>query len=458
MSYGGSITIVGLGPGNLDLRTIGTQRALDAADAIVLRTRVHPGLDDMRYDPRVTDCDDLYRGSANFDDLYPAIAQRVIDLAAAGKKVVFAVPGHPRVAERSVALVLELAAERSVPAHNLDAVSFIDTVISAVSLDPVASGLAIFDAEQLAETLDAAPFSAGQIAVDPTKPLLVAQLYKTDLAEAVKLALGRIYPDDHAVVIVRGAGMASSDATHQIALHELDRQRPDHLTSLYVPPLADLDAARSAATLARITARLRAPGGCPWDREQSHRSLRNAVIEEAYEVVDAIDQGDADALHEELGDLLLLVAMHAQIAEEAGDFSIEDVYEAINRKLVRRHPHVFAADSADTPGAVVATWERVKAEERASKTKPAPTSKFDRLPRAMPAVQKAIELFAPTAEFGLPREPDAGDAALDAILALIEAGIDPEQAINAAIAQRYERRNDPSRAATTADGSRRKSA
>lgn len=451
------ITIVGLGPGDPDLRTIGTQRALDDAEAIVLRTRVHPGLDDLLGDPRVSECDDLYRSKNDFGALYAAIARRVVDTAAPGKPVVYAVPGHPRVAERSVRLILELAHERGIPVRILDAVSFIDTVISVVGIDPAADGLTIVDAEQLAEALDAAPFGAGQLPFDATRSLLVAQLYSQDLAEAVKLALGRLYPEEHQVVIIRKAGNVLPEV-QQVALHELDRVRTDHLTSLYVPALGSLEAVRSSSTLARITAQLRAPGGCPWDREQNHRTLRNSVLEEAYEVVDAIDQGDADALHEELGDLLLLVSMHAQIAEEAGDFSIEDIYEAINRKLIRRHPHVFASDSAATPGAVVATWERVKAEERARKPKPAASTRFDRLPRAMPAVQKAIELFAPTATLDTERDASAGDAALDAILALVEAGIDPEQALNSAIAQRYEHRAAPTNRESTANGSRRESA
>lgn len=456
MSDGGGITIVGLGPGDPDLRTIGTQCTLDNASVIVLRTRVHPGLDDLRDDPRVRDCDDLYRASQNFSLLYRDIARRVVDLAES-QPVVFAVPGHPGFAERSVRLVRELARERGIPARTLDAVSFIDTVVSAAGIDPVAEGLTIVDAEQLAEMLDAVPFSAGQLALDPTRSLLVAQVYNQELANAVKLALGRLYPDDHPVVIIREAGVAGRDS-RELALHELDRVQPDHLTTLYVPPMGSLEASRSAATLARITAQLRAPGGCPWDRDQSHRSLRNAVLEEAYEVVDAIDQDDADALHEELGDLILLVAMHAQIAEEAGEFTIEDVYAAINSKLVRRHPHVFAAETADTPGAVVATWERVKAQERAGKSKPVASSKFDRLPRTMPAVQKAIELFAPTVEFDGARTPGAGDAALDAILALIADGVDPEQALNVAIAHRYEHRNRTLMQSPNADGSRRESA
>ena len=131
--------------------------------------------------------------------------------------------------------------------------------------------------------------------------------------------------------------------------------------------MASLEAVRSPESLIRTVARLRAPGGCPWDREQTPGSLRNAVLEEAYEVVDAIDAGDNGGLAEELGDLLLLVAMQAQIAEENGAFRVEDVFEGINRKLIRRHPHVFGSISATTPDAVIATWEGVK--ERSGRRK-----------------------------------------------------------------------------------------
>ncbi len=430
------IVIVGLGPGDPDLRTLGAQRVLDAADAIILRTRVHPGLDDLLTDPRVTSCDDLYQRFERFDDVYAAIAGRVVERATLGGTVVFAVPGHPRLAELSVSRIEALARERGISIDVLGAVSFFDAVVSAANVDVLQHGLQIVDAEHIAATLDQNPFASGLLGIDPARPLLVAQVYSPAVSQAVKLALSRVYPDEHPVTVVQSAGIDGQEKVTAIALHALDRERPDHLTSLIVPPLAPLDAARSPDTLSRIVARLRAPGGCPWDREQTHASLRNAVLEEAYETVDAIDEEDQAGLAEELGDLLLLVMMHAQLAEEEGDFQIEDVYEAINRKLIRRHPHVFGAVEAETPGAVIATWEGVKAAERAANKSSNSERRIDRLPRSMPATRKVIEFLAPHATFAEAGEDHEGDELLVAISSLIERGIDPELALEASLRRR----------------------
>jgi NTP pyrophosphatase (non-canonical NTP hydrolase) len=179
---------------------------------------------------------------------------------------------------------------------------------------------------------------------------------------------------------------------------------------------------------------LRAPGGCPWDREQTPDTLRNQVLEEAYEVVDAIDAGDQGGLVEELGDLLLLITMQAQIAEESGAFLIEDVFEGVSRKLIRRHPHVFGSDAAATPDAVIATWEGVKAIERAEKGEsPAKQHPIDRLPRAMPITRKIVEILAPRTTLASPEDPDAGKELLNAVRLLIESGLDPDATLEASL-------------------------
>jgi tetrapyrrole methylase family protein / MazG family protein len=433
------IIIAGLGPGNPDLRTVSTQRALDAADRIILRTRVHPGLGDLVGDPRVTDCDDLYECASDFGVLYAAIADRVLSAAYSDGTVVFAVPGHPRLGEKSVPLIELSARDLGIPVDVLDAVSFLDATFGALQIDPIAQGLQVADAEELAATVSAEPFASGQLRVDPTRPLLVAQLYNRELASAVKIALSRLYPDEYRVELIRAAGIPGEQSTKETPLHALDRQEVDHLTSLWVPPMALLEAVRSPESLIRIVARLRAPGGCPWDREQTPRTLRNAVLEEAYEVVDAIDAGDDEGLAEELGDLLLLVAMQAQIAEENGAFRIEDVVEGVNRKLIRRHPHVFGSISATTPDAVIATWEGVKERERAEKGESkARQNSIDRLPRAMPATRKIIEILAPRTGLVSPQDPDAGNELLEAIRGLIEQGLDPEIALEASLRRSME--------------------
>jgi len=439
------ITVVGLGPGDPSLLTVGAQAAFDRAAAIVLRTAIHPWLT-ITGDPRCTVCDDLYDAGGSFDEVYAAIVARVIDIAeAADGETVYAVTGHPRFGERTVEMLSGAAAKRGIPVDVLPAVSFLDVVAPAVDEDPMAAGLQLVDALDLRAAIDADPFSGGQWSVDPTRPVLVTQVYDREAASAVKLRLARTYPEDHPVVVLSAAGVPDEESTVTCPLHELDRQPVSYLTSVWIPPLNDLDAARSPQTLQRIAARLRRPDGCPWDRKQSHASLRQAVIEEAYEVVDAIDADDPENLAEELGDLLLQVALHTQIAEEAGDFTLEDVYEAVNRKLVRRHPHVFGEVVASTPGEVVQTWNAVKAQERAAagKADDGPTHPLDKLPRSMPALQRARTLIGPRkGDRALDADPDALAAAGATILAAVEAcladGVDPEQALERALRLRFE--------------------
>ena len=447
------VTVVGLGPGDPALRTVAAQRALDAATRIVLRTRVHPGLADLADDPRVTDCDDLYEKFATFDAVYAAVADRVLAAAAGGGDVVFAVPGHPRFGERSVALLAASAAAQNIPIEIQPGVSALDVIAAALDVDPFVDEVQLLDALSLAAAVERDPFAGGLIALDPTRPCLVSQVYAPAVAASVKLALGRLYPDDHPLIVVRAAGVPGDERIVRCPLHALDRQPVDHLTSVWVAPLPPLEAHRSPQTLQRIIALLRAPGGCPWDRKQSHQTLRQAVIEEAYETVDAIDAGDPANLAEELGDLLLQVALHAQIAEEEGTFALEDVHDHVTRKLLRRHPHVFGDAAARTPDEVVATWESVKAAERAADGNgSAPTHPLDRLPRSMPALLRARTVLGPRK--GSPvvdsipeREAVVGDALLAAIEDAVQSGVDPDRALEAALRRRW-----PAEAATTTTG------
>lgn len=439
-----SLTVVGLGPGDPSLRTVGAQRALDGAGRIVLRTRVHPGLADLRDDPRVSDCDDLYEGAPSFQDVYGAIAERVLRLVTenVNDRVVYAVPGHPRFGEWSIRLIGELAPERGVSVSIQSAVSAVDAVVALVAADPMVDQVQVVDALALAAAVEREPFAGGSVAVDPRRPCLVGQVYAPHVAASVKLALGRLYPDDHPIVLVRAAGVPGEEEATGCPLFELDRRPVDHLTSVWVPALEALSAFRSPLELQRIAALLRSPEGCPWDREQTHRSLRSASIEEAYEVIDAIDRDDADNLEEELGDLLFHVFLHAQIAEEAGTFTLEAVYERVARKLIRRHPHVFGDVEAPTPNDVVKTWEAVKARERAERTDTVPVNPLDRLPRSMPALLRAASLLGSWKQNGhRTSDPDAFDASGTALLAAVQSavdvGADPERALDAALRRRF---------------------
>ncbi len=151
------------------------------------------------------------------------------------------------------------------------------------------------------------------------------------------------------------------------------------------------------AELVEIMARLRAPDGCPWDQEQDHQTLKQYLIEEAYELVDAIDDGDDEQLRDELGDVLLQVVFHAQIAQEEGRFDLQQVARGICTKLIRRHPHVFGEAAVDDSDAVLRQWEEIKREESTSRTR---TSALDGVPRHLPALSQAEKIQRKAAKLG----------------------------------------------------------
>jgi XTP/dITP diphosphohydrolase/ATP diphosphatase len=169
--------------------------------------------------------------------------------------------------------------------------------------------------------------------------------------------------------------------------------------------MAERNRTESLAESIAIMARLRAPNGCPWDREQTFDSIKRHTLEETYEVFDAIDRRAWPELKDELGDLLLQVLFYAQMAEEAGYFSIEDVAAILNAKLIRRHPHIFAEATAETAEDVKQTWDAIKQTERTSK--PRPTPYLDEVPEYMPAILEAFKLGQRAAKVGFDW-PDAG--------------------------------------------------
>lgn len=423
----GTIRVVGLGPGDPGVRTVAGQRCLDAASRIVLRTGVHPGLEGLNDDPRVETCDDLYDAGLTFDEVYRQIVDRVIARAADGD-VVYAVPGHPLFGERSVKLLREAAAEIGVTVEIVAGVSAIDVVAATLGVDPLVDQIQCLDALQL----DNCESDWVSPAIDPYRPILISQVYAPHVASAVKLSLADLLPGEHEVTLVRAAGVPGEERVLRCSLHELDHQAVDHLTSVWVPALEPLAAKRHWATLIALVSRLRAPDGCPWDRAQTHESLRSAVLDEAYEVVDAIDAGDMENLSEELGDLLLVVAMQAQIADEEDLFSIRDALESVNTKLVRRHPHVFGELHLDSPDDVLQTWRGIKAAERQTKGQPAKSEDpIERLPRSMPALLKAAKVVekhpVDTQKEWSAAAP--GDALLRAVAELVAVGEDPEVAL-----------------------------
>jgi tetrapyrrole methylase family protein / MazG family protein len=393
-----SITIVGLGPGRWSDLTLQAQAVLARAEAekrnVYFRTLIHPTIAALRAALpalKLESFDYLYDASDNWDGLYRQIAEEVCTQALQ-HPILYVVPGHPLLGETSVQHVLALARERGLSTSIVAGLSFLEPVCTVLELDPLEMGSQIIDATALA-ALDGAEV-AGKII--PTLPLLVAQVYNKRIASAVKLALSELYPDEWAVRLVRAASDGEPDDPEEKAetvlnlpLYELDRNRfTSHLSTLYVPPLDELTALRLPETLRYITMRLRRePDGCPWDRKQTHQTLTRYVIEETYEVVEALEENDMEKLAEELGDLLLQVYLHSEIARQEGDFTLGDVFEHVNTKLIRRHPHVFGDVNVSEAEQVLVNWEAIKRQERIAAGKDVQAeSALDRVPLAAPAL------------------------------------------------------------------------
>jgi tetrapyrrole methylase family protein/MazG family protein len=400
-----AITILGLGPGSWDDLTIAARalltRAAQEQTPVYFRTLVHPTVEPLKAELpglQITSFDDFYDESENWEKLYQSITDTLCE-AAARHPLIYAVPGHPLIGEFTVQLLLQQARARALSTRVVAGLSFLEPVCAALELDPFTLGAQILDATSLAGL----PHEEIAGRLIPTTPLLVVQVYNRRVASAVKLALGECYPDEWPVKLVRAAGVDSDEVVLEMPLLELDRNNlANHLCTLYVPPRGEMEALRLPETLRYITMRLRRdPDGCPWDRQQTHASLTRYVIEEAYEVVDAIEEHDLDHLAEELGDLLLQVYLHAEIARQEDTFAIGDVFEHVNAKLIRRHPHVFGTTEVESAGQVVQNWEAIKKQEKIAAGKNVElASALDGIPLALPSLTLAQEYQKRAAKTG----------------------------------------------------------
>jgi tetrapyrrole methylase family protein/MazG family protein len=394
----GNITIVGLGPGDPRHLTREAWETLEAADEIWLRTARHPAVDGLPSHLKLHSFDALYDQAEDFSQVYRAIADEVLRLGERPEGVVYAVLGHPLVGEAAAMQVLARAEEIGLAVRVVEGLSFVEPTLTALRIDALA-GLQVCDAMETA--------SLYHPPLNPDLPALLGQLFSRALASDVKLTLMNQYPDDHEVALVYAAGTVEQRVV-RLPLYELDRQDGDcwdrlgHLTTLYVPPLPGV---ASFEGLQDTMAHLRAPDGCPWDREQTHESLRVTLLEEAYEVAAAIDAGDVRALQEELGDLLLQVLIHTQIATEEGEFQMAAVIAGIDAKLKHRHPHVWGDRRVSGSGEVVRHWEQLKRQEKGEEC-----SVLDGVPVALPALQQADTYSRRAARVGFDWSDPAGVA------------------------------------------------
>ncbi|RNB82759.1 nucleoside triphosphate pyrophosphohydrolase [Brevibacillus fluminis] len=386
------IQVLGLGAGDLEQLPLGMYKQIKKVQKLYVRTKEHPVIDELiREGVQVESFDHVYLQHGGFDEVYEQISRELLDKAEQEQEILYAVPGHPLVAERTVQLLLEQARSQQVEIQVLGGQSFLDPLFARLAIDPI-EGFALLDATRL---------TAQQI--NPELHSVIAQVYDQLTASDVKLTLMEVLPDEHPVTIVTAVGVAGMEHVETVPLYELDHHQGfGNLSLVYVQPTqADTVRNRQFARLREIVAILRSPEGCPWDREQTHQSLRKNLIEESFEVLEAIDEDDPDGMCEELGDLLLQVLLHSQIAVENGDFSIDDVILGLNEKLIRRHPHVFGERHADDANEAFATWQEVKAAEKAAKgIDPQELSQLHGIPRELPALMYAYKLQKKAAEVG----------------------------------------------------------
>lgn len=413
------LTLVGLGYGAAHALTREAEQTLRRAREIFVTTRTHPALSVVPAAARVhwLNAADPARASR--------VAAAVVRRAREGA-VVYATPGDPWLDDANVPQILAQARTYQIATRVVAGVSWVEGACAALGISPHARGLQLADARVLAQQY----FPR----LDPDQPALIGHVATRQLARACQRALRWLYPREHTIQCLDAEGTPAARTLESAHTHKCNAA-----TVWYVPPLAQ---AGGLSALGQVVAHLRAPTGCPWDRAQTHQSLRKDFLEECYEVLETLDANDVPHLREELGDLLLHIFLQAQIAAEAGEFLLTDVIADIAAKLVRRHPHVFGDVKVNSTDEIFANWERIKRDERNG----APAR--SRLPRAFPALtraQKAIKRAKRTATprdvqravARLARAPTRERAFGEALLALAALatarGVDAESALRTAV-------------------------
>ena len=385
------IILLGLGPGDPTLLTRHAWQILEGTSEIYLRTRQHPTVAGFPASLQIHSFDDLYDQYPSYDDVYAHIIERVLELGKRPEGVVYAVPGHPYVAETTCPEIARRARLERIPVQIIEGLSFIEPTFTALGIDPLPH-LAILDALELV-TAHAPPFP-------PDAPALIAQIHSRVVANELKLTLMETYPDEHPVRLVHAAG-TPQELVEELPLHTIDQsQSIGLLTSLYLPPM---EKGTSFEAFQEIIAHLRAPNGCPWDREQTHQTLRTNLLEETYEALEALDADNPTKMREEFGDLLLQITLHAQIASEYGEFNIAQVFKSIYDKIIRRHPHVFGDWKVEGVEHVLQNWEKLKAAERSEEFNEnggLAKGLLDGVAQALPALSQAEEIQGRAARVG----------------------------------------------------------
>lgn len=348
------LTIVTLGTGGEMFLTRGVERALRQAQCVVLRTERHPMASFLKNEGIAYESlDALYEACEDFDLFNHQAAQQVLSMCK-DKNVCYAVSDASF--DTTVAAI-QKEKPASAKVTVLPGVSHAERCLSM--LDSHADALRLYTAQAFLPAR-----------VSPQEDLLLLEVHSRECAGECKLKLLELMPEETQITFITGDEQTGELKRKKIDLYEMDRQKGyDHLTAVYVPAVPMLERTRfNMDDLMAVVARLRAPDGCPWDREQTHESLLPDLLEESYEFIQAVRDEDVDHMYDELGDVLLQIALHTQIAIEHGDFTIDDVTSAVCFKMIERHTHVFGQVKADTAEDVLTNWEAFKREQRGIQT------------------------------------------------------------------------------------------
>lgn len=370
----GKIEVIGLGAGDIEQLPLGVYRKLTQTDQVIYtRTLDHPVIGELEKEGvRFDSFDSMYEESADFTTVYENIVAFLLERGS-HHQVIYTVPGHPMLAERTVQLLLE---QNEVEVEITGGQSYLDALFTSLKIDPI-EGF---------QFVDGTSFERRRLNYE--EHLVFSQVYDSFIASEVKLELLEDLPADYEVIIVEAAGTKEEKLT-KIPLVELDRSvEVTNLTSVYIPPTTHENLTHHFSRLVEVVAALRGPGGCPWDQVQTHESLRKHTIEEVYELLDAIDNEDDENIIEELGDLLMHVVLHSQIGTDSGYFTIDDVIHSITTKMIHRHPHVFGTEEVESVEEVLYHWDVLKEQEKGKKR----PSVLDGIPTHLPALAKAAKI------------------------------------------------------------------
>ena len=378
------IEVIGLGAGDINQLSLGIYKKLTNTETTIFtRTIDHPVIDSLQTEGvRFESFDAMYEEEEQFGTVYDRITEALLKYATeASETLIYTVPGHPMLAEKTVQLLL---LQQEVEVTVVGGQSYLDDLFTSLKIDPI-EGF---------QFIDGTLFNRSTL--DYSHHLIFCQVYDRFIASNVKLALLEDLPADYKVTIIEAAGSEQERIT-MIPLEELDHSMEiSNLTSVYVPPAPPTVLNHTFSRLREVMATLRGPGGCPWDQKQTHESLREYTIEEVYELIDAIDAEDDDNIIEELGDILMHVMLHSQIGEDAGYFTIEDVIRSITDKMIFRHPHVFSNTKVDSVDDVNKNWEELKKQEKGDERK----SVLDGIPKHLPSLAKAFKIQKKAAKVG----------------------------------------------------------